>query len=194
MTLHDLSAELSDVPLLPARDAVLARLAEQLAGRPAESSGSGTLLVIGLLRRDDGWPLSERTRDAVTTLLARSMRGEDWFGSSGDTEFAVLTSAPPVAAVSMAERLVAGIARLGVAGLCGAAGLVPLAARRRCRRAAAPGDRRAHERAPHRARHRRALPRAGGHPVQLVRRSTAVAIRSSVAVSAMRTCRAPAGP
>lgn len=127
MTLHDLPAALTAVPLLPSRDAVLARLAGHVANRSAESSGSGSLFVIGLLRRDDGWPLSERTRDAVTTLLARSMRGEDWFGSSGDSEFAVLTSAPPVAAVSMAERLVGGIARLGVAGLCGAAGLVPLA-------------------------------------------------------------------
>jgi hypothetical protein len=127
MTLHDLPAELSAVPLLPGREAVLVRLAEQLASRPGESSGSGSLLVLGLLRRDDGWPLAERTRNVVTTLLARSLRGEDWFGSSGDTEFAVLTGAPPVAAVAMAERLVAGIARLGVAGLCGAAGLVPLA-------------------------------------------------------------------
>jgi GGDEF domain-containing protein len=127
MTPHDLPAELSAVPLLPAREAVLARLAEQLESRAGEGRGSGSLLVIGLLRRDDGWPLSERTRNVVTTLLARSLRGEDWLGSSGDTEFVVLTGAPPVAAVSMAERLVGGIARLGVAGLCGAAGLVPLA-------------------------------------------------------------------
>jgi hypothetical protein len=124
MTLRELAAEVSAHPLLPAREAVLARLDEQLAG--AEHP-SGTLLVVGLLRRDDGWPLSERTRTVVTTLLARSLRGEDWFGSSGAAEFAVLTVAPPVAAVSMADRLVAGIARLGVAGLCGAAGLAPLA-------------------------------------------------------------------
>lgn len=124
MTLREPPAEVSALPLLPAREAVLARLDGQLSG---EGRGSGTLLVIGLLRRDDGWPLSERTRTVVTTLLARSLRGEDWFGSAGATEFAVLTGAPPVAAVAMAERLVAGIARLGVAGLCGAAGLVPLA-------------------------------------------------------------------
>jgi GGDEF domain-containing protein len=61
------------------------------------------------------------------TTAARSLRDGDWLGSCGATEFAVLTDAPPVAAVSMAERLVAGIARLGVAGLCGAAGLAPLA-------------------------------------------------------------------
>jgi GGDEF domain-containing protein len=127
MTLHDLPAELAAVPLLPAREAVLARLTEQLASRSGEGRGSGSLLVIGLLRRDDGWPLSERTRDVVTTLLARSVRGDDWFGSSGPAEFAVLTEAPPVAAAPMAERLVAAIARLGVAGLCGAAGTVALA-------------------------------------------------------------------
>jgi hypothetical protein len=124
MTLRPLT-EASALPLLPAREAVLARLGEQLASRSGE--GSGTLVVVGLLRRDDGWPLAERTRNVVTAMLARSLRGDDWFGSSGATEFAVLTDAPPVAAASMAERLVAGIARLGVAGLCGAAGMVPLA-------------------------------------------------------------------
>jgi hypothetical protein len=124
MTLHDPLAEVSALPLLPAREAVLARLGEHLASRPAQAGG--TLLVVGLLRRDDGWPLSERTRNVVTTMLARSLRGDDWFGSSGPAEFAVLTGASPVAAAPMAERLVAGIARLGIAGLCGAAGSVPL--------------------------------------------------------------------
>jgi hypothetical protein len=125
MTLRDPLTEASALPLLPAREEVLARLGEQLASR--SGAGSGTLVVVGLLRRDDGWPLAERTRNVVTAMLARSLRGDDWFGSSGATEFAVLTDAPPVAAASMAERLVAGIARLGVAGLCGAAGMVPLA-------------------------------------------------------------------
>jgi hypothetical protein len=108
--------------LLPGADDVLARLAGHLAERR-----SGTLLIIGLLRRDDGWPLSERTRTAVTSMLARSLRGDDWFGSSGLADFAVLTDAPPVAVEPMAERLIAGIAQLGIAGLCGAAGTVPLA-------------------------------------------------------------------
>ena len=126
MTLPDPLLVVSAPPLLPAREAVLARLGEQLGG-PSEDRRSGTLLVIGLLRRDDGWPLSERTRTAVTSMLARSLRGEDWFGSSGPTEFAVLTGASPVAAAPMADRLVAGIAGLGIAGLCGAAGAVPLA-------------------------------------------------------------------
>ena len=124
MTLREPVAEVSGLPLLPGREDVLARLEQQVTG---EKRPGGTLLVLGLLRRDDGWPLSERTRTAVTTFFARSLRGEDWFGSAGATDFAVLTGAPPVAAVSIAERLVAGIARLGVAGLCGAAGLVPLA-------------------------------------------------------------------
>jgi GGDEF domain-containing protein len=127
MTLHHPLLEASTLPLLPAREAVLARLAEQLEDQSGEGHRSGTLLIVGLLRRDDGWPLSERTRTAVTSMLARSLRGEDWFGSSGPTEFAVLTGASPVAAAPMAERLVAGIARLGIAGLCGAAGTVPLA-------------------------------------------------------------------
>jgi GGDEF domain-containing protein len=127
MTPHDPLLETSAAPLLPAREAVLARLGEQLRSASETEPRTGTLLIVGLLRRDDGWPLSERTRTAVTSMLARSLRGEDWFGSSGPTEFAVLTDAPPVAAGPMAERLVAGIARLGIAGLCGAAGTVPLA-------------------------------------------------------------------
>ena len=127
MTLHDPLLEVTPLPLLPAREAVLARLAEQLEGQSAEGHRSGTLLIVGLLRRDDGWPLSERTRTAVTSMLARSLRGDDWFGSSGATEFAVLTDASPVAAAPMAGRLVAGVAGLGIAGLCAAAGIVPLA-------------------------------------------------------------------
>jgi hypothetical protein len=126
MTLHDPLLEVSAPPLLPAREDVLARLGEQLGGRSGEGRRSGTLLIVGLLRRDDGWPLSERTRTAVTSMLARSLRGDDWFGSSGATEFAVLTDASPVAAAPMAERLLAGIALLGIAGLCGSAGTVPL--------------------------------------------------------------------
>ena len=127
MRLSDPLVAAATPPLLPAREAVLARLVEQLDGPSGQDHRSGTLLIIGLLRRDDGWPLSDRTRTAVTSMLARSLRGEDWFGSSGPTEFAVLTGASPVAAVPMAQRLVAGVAGLGIAGLCGAAGAVALA-------------------------------------------------------------------
>jgi GGDEF domain-containing protein len=122
MTSLDPALDLADPPLLPPRDAVLARLAELLAGGPR----GGTLLVVGLLRRDEGWPLADRTRIAVTSMVARSLRAEDWFGSAGQAEFAVLTDAPPVAAVHVADRLIAGVAGLGIAGLCGAAGYVPL--------------------------------------------------------------------
>jgi hypothetical protein len=122
MTSPDPVLDLADPPLLPARDAVLTRLGELLAG----GTPGGTLVVIGLLRRDDGWPLSERTQTAVTSMLARSLRADDFFGGTGQAEFAVLTDAPPVAAVHVADRLIAGVARLGVAGLCAAAGYVPL--------------------------------------------------------------------
>jgi hypothetical protein len=40
-------------PLLPAREAVLGRLAEQL---PTVGTVPATLLISGLLRPDDGWP------------------------------------------------------------------------------------------------------------------------------------------
>ena len=70
--------------LLPAREAVLARLAEQL---PATDGTPATLLILGLLRRDDGWPTPATTIAQVIMLLARSLRGEDWLGSSGPAEF-----------------------------------------------------------------------------------------------------------
>ena len=66
--------------LLPAREAVLERLAAQL---PAAGARPSSLLLVGLLRRDDGWPTAQSTLVQVTTLLARSLRGEDWLGRSG---------------------------------------------------------------------------------------------------------------
>ena len=122
MTSPDPVLDLAVPPLLPSREAVLTRLGELLAAGTPE----GTLVVVGLLRRDDGWPLSERTQTAVTSMLARSLRADDYFGGTGQAEFAVLTDAPPVAAVHVAGRLIAGVATMGIAGLCGAAGYVPL--------------------------------------------------------------------
>ena len=71
----DDSAVADVTTLLPAREAVLARLAEQLTA--TDGTPAATLLIIGLLRRDDGWPTSATTVAQVTTLLARSLRGED---------------------------------------------------------------------------------------------------------------------
>jgi hypothetical protein len=109
--------------LLPAREAVLARLAEHL---PATSGTAATLVVVGLMRRDDGRPVAESTVTQVTALLARSLRGEDWLGGSGPAEFVVVMSGSATGAEIAAARLVAAVEGLGVPGLSAAAGVAPL--------------------------------------------------------------------
>jgi GGDEF domain-containing protein len=109
--------------LLPSREAVLDRLAAQL---PGLDTAPATLLIIGLLRRDDGLPASQVTLAHVTTLLARSVRGDDWLASSGPAEFAVVLAGPVAAAETAATRLVAAIAALGIPGISAAAGIAPL--------------------------------------------------------------------
>jgi GGDEF domain-containing protein len=110
--------------LLPSRDALLERLDQRL---PLTVRTTATLMVIGLLRRDDGWPTSQSTLAAVTTLLARSLRGDDYLAKSGPGEFVVLLSGPADAAEPAATRLVAAISELGVEGLTAAAGVAQLA-------------------------------------------------------------------
>jgi GGDEF domain-containing protein len=110
--------------LLPAREAVLARLAEQLTA--TDGTPAATLLIIGLLRRDDGWPTPAATVAQVTTLLARSLRGEDWLGSAGPAEFVIVMSGSAVGAHTAAHRLVSAVEGLGVPGLAAAAGIAPL--------------------------------------------------------------------
>jgi GGDEF domain-containing protein len=112
-------------PLLPAREAVLGRLAEQLAA--TDGTPAVALLIIGLLRRDDGWPTPASTVTQVTTLLARSLRGEDWLGSSGPAEFVIVMSGSAVGAHTAAHRLVTAVGALGVPGLSAAAGIAQLA-------------------------------------------------------------------
>jgi GGDEF domain-containing protein len=122
--LHDVAVT-DATALLPTRDAVLDRLADQMAasdGRPT------TLMIIGLLRRDDGWPTPAGVLAQVTTLLARSLRGDDWLGTSGPAEFVVLLSGPASAARTAATRLVTSVAALGIPGLTASAGIAPLAA------------------------------------------------------------------
>src|SRR3954470_20957486 len=109
--------------LLPSREAVLARLADQL---PSTDATPATLVVVGLLRRDDGWPTPQSTLAQVTMLLARSLRGDDWLASSGPAEFVIVMSGSTTGAQAAAEGLVAEVAGLGIPGLSAAAGLAPL--------------------------------------------------------------------
>jgi GGDEF domain-containing protein len=122
----DDSAVADVTTLLPAREAVLARLADQLTA--TDGTPAATLLIIGLLRRDDGWPTPTATVTQVTALLARSLRGEDWLGSSGQAEFVIVMSGSPVGAHTAAHRLVTAIEGLGVPGLSAAAGIAQLGA------------------------------------------------------------------
>lgn len=118
------AAAVADVTvLLPSREDLLARLAERL---PSADQSPATLLVVGLLRRDDGWPTPAPTLAAVTMLLARSLRGDDWLGGAGAAEFAIVLSGPESAAEVAAARLTAAVAGLGTPGLSAAAGIAQL--------------------------------------------------------------------
>ena len=123
---HSTLAVSTEPTLLPAREMVLARLAEQL---PTTDARPATLLIIGLTPRDDGrtTPPSS-TLAEVTTLLAGSLRADDWLGSSGPGEFAIVMVGPAVGGRVAADRLVAAIAALETPGLSAAAGIAPLAA------------------------------------------------------------------
>jgi GGDEF domain-containing protein len=85
-----------------------------------------TLFLIGLVRRDDADPASESTVAQVTSLIARSVRHDDWLGSSGPAEIAVLLRGGETAAKTAAERLVRAIAALDVPGLSAVAGIAAL--------------------------------------------------------------------
>jgi hypothetical protein len=117
------TADTAVADLLPARGAVLARLAEQLLSTGAAPA---TLLIVGLLPRDDDGPTSRTLLASVTTLLARSLRGDDWLASSGPAEFVIVMGGSVTGAETAAARLVAAVEALGIPGLSAAAGLAPL--------------------------------------------------------------------
>jgi GGDEF domain-containing protein len=119
------SAVADATTLLPTRDAVLARLTEQL---PATERTPACLLVIGLLRGADGRPTPPGPLAEVTRLFASSLRADDWLASSGPGEFVVLMSGPAVGGRVAADRLVTAVAGLGVPDLAAAAGVAPLTA------------------------------------------------------------------
>jgi GGDEF domain-containing protein len=108
--------------LLPGPAALLDRLDGALAvadERPA------TLAVIGLLRRDDGWPTSPAVRAPVTALLAGGLRADDWLAHDGTAEFAVIVDGDVDAAEVAVRRLVGAVSGVitGIAAAAGVAGL-----------------------------------------------------------------------
>jgi GGDEF domain-containing protein len=119
------SAAADVTSLLPTREAVIDRIVEHVT---APDGRVTTLLILGLLRRDDGWPTPQSTLQQVTMLLAGSLRGEDWLGSSGPAEFVILIDGPLTAAETAAARLVASVAALDIPGLSASAGIADLTA------------------------------------------------------------------
>ncbi|MCO7220563.1 hypothetical protein [Klenkia sp. PcliD-1-E] len=111
-----------DAALLPGPTALHHRIEDRLATvaeRPA------SLVVIGLLRKDTGWPLSTGALTTVTALLAGALRGEDWLAREDHTEFGVLVEGTPAAADVVAARM-AGVVTGAVTGLIACAGVATL--------------------------------------------------------------------
>ena len=109
--------------MLPTREALLERLAVEL---PSTAEQPASLLVVGLLRRDDGRPTPAGTLAQVTACVARSVRGDDWLGACGAADFGLVLAGPASATAVAGQRLVTTIAALGIPGLTAAAGISPL--------------------------------------------------------------------
>lgn len=110
--------------LLPPRAAVLDRLADLM---PTTDERPATLLIVGLRRRDDGWPVPAAAMSEVTAMVARELRADDWLGLSGPAEFAIVVGGPTVAAQGAARRLVDGLTAAAVHGMSASAGIAALA-------------------------------------------------------------------
>jgi GGDEF domain-containing protein len=111
------------VTLLPTR----VQLLDRITGRaPTSADVPAALVLVGLLRRDDGRPMHASDLDRVAALLSSSTRAEDWLARSGPTEFAVLLAGNAADAEIAADRLVSAVATAGVAGLTACAGIAGL--------------------------------------------------------------------
>jgi len=110
--------------MLPPRAAVLDRLGELLPGSAARPM---SLLIVGLRRRDDGWPIPPAALDQVTTRLAGGLRADDWLARCGPTEFVVLVDGPVATAEGAAARLVESIGTEQIRHMTAAGGVAVLA-------------------------------------------------------------------
>src|SRR4051812_20973475 len=108
--------------LLPGPAALLDRLTGFLTDPLAPPA---TLAVIGLLRRDDGWPTSPAVQATVTGLLAGGLRADDWLAREGAAEFAVLIDGDVDAAEVAVRRMVGAVGGVisGIEAAAGVAGL-----------------------------------------------------------------------
>ena len=110
--------------LLPPRAALLDRIADLV---PRTDARPATLVIVGLRRRDDGWPIPREALDRVVAVIARELRGDDWLALSGPTEFAVLLPAPLGAAQPAAERLLSRVNDACIREMTASAGIAALA-------------------------------------------------------------------
>ncbi|MPQ97898.1 hypothetical protein GB931_08165 [Modestobacter sp. I12A-02628] len=109
--------------LLPGRSAVLDHLAEVLPGSDTHPT---SLVIVGLLRRDDTWPTAPGVLDVVTSLLAGTVRGDDWLGHTGHAEFAAVLSGDAADAEVAAARVLAAVTEAGIPGVRACAGVTVL--------------------------------------------------------------------
>ena len=116
------SAIFTSVPSLgPTADTKLTKT------RAAASAVSpAALVLVGLLRRDTGWPLPGDHLDQVAAALSANVRGDDWLARSRPTEFAVLLGAAAHHAETAANRLLQIVAETGIPGLTACAGIAGL--------------------------------------------------------------------
>lgn len=123
---HSVVPGLSPAPdaiaLLPSRAALIDHLAGLL---PGSGTAPATLVVVGLLRRDDGWPTPGSVLTQVTALLAGGLRGDDWIARSGQAEFGIVLPGLADAAEATTDRLVATVTG-AVPGVSACAGLATL--------------------------------------------------------------------
>ena len=113
------------ITMLPTRATLLDRLAERT---PSSEDSPAALALVGLLRRDTGWPMPGSQLDQIAAALSASIRGDDWLARSGPTEFAVVLGSAAHHAETAATRLLAVVADAGVPGVTaciGIAGLSP---------------------------------------------------------------------
>ncbi|WP_369131515.1 GGDEF domain-containing protein, partial [Modestobacter roseus] len=111
------------ITLLPPRAALFDRISERAV---STDRAPATLVLIGLLRRDTGWPMPGSQLDQIAAMFSRSVRGDDWLARSGPTEFAFLLDGLSPDAEIAAHRLVDAVANEGVPGLTAAAGIAGL--------------------------------------------------------------------
>ena len=111
--------------LLPGPISLYTQISERLSASDT-CDAPASLLVIGLLHRDGAEPTVTGNRAAATTVVARSVRGDDWLGRSGPDQLALLLGGGIHGAVTAAARVIGEIGALGLPGLGVCAGVTLL--------------------------------------------------------------------